>query len=180
MANMTRYDPWHEALTLRDAMNQLFAQSFVNPNWSMASSESAFAPMNVSENDQGYQVDVSLPGVKPEDIDLTVHQNTLSIRGHYHHENQPEQGKGQQTQNEQTQSGQRNWLIREIHSGSFERTVTFPKPIDADKITTNYQHGILTINVPLSEASRPKKISVSGQQGGQSQQVNVNNQGRQS
>ncbi len=181
MANITRYDPFHEALTLRDAMNQLFAQSFVNPTWSQGSSESMFAPMNVSENDQGYQVEVSLPGVKPEDIDLTVHQNTLSVRGHYHQEKHQGQGQSNQ-QNQQSQQNQQqnqpNWLMREIHSGSFERTLTFPKPIDADKVTTNYEYGILTINVPLSEVSRPKKISVSGQHSGQSQQVNVSNQGR--
>src|SRR5690349_19625558 len=114
MANITRYDPFHEALTLRDAMNQLFAQSFVNPTWSQGSSESMFAPMNVSENDQGYQVEVSLPGVKPEDIDLTVHQNTLSVRGHYHQEKH--QGKGQSNQqNQQSQQNQQqnqpNWLM---------------------------------------------------------------------
>jgi Hsp20/alpha crystallin family len=60
---------------------------------------------------------------------------------------------------------------------SGERTLTFPKSSDADKITTNYQQGILTINVPLSEASCPKKINVSDHQGGQSQQVNVSSQG---
>jgi Hsp20/alpha crystallin family protein len=59
---------------------------------------------------------------------------------------------------------------------SVERTLTFPKPIDADKVTTNYQHGILTINFPLSEVSRPKKINVSGHQGGQSRAITVNNQ----
>jgi HSP20 family protein len=54
--------------------------------------------------------------------------------------------------------------MREISSGSFERTITFPRPIDPDKIETRYENGILTVNVPVSEASRPKKISVKGSQ----------------
>jgi HSP20 family protein len=193
---MTRDDPFREALSLRRAMDQLFEQSFVNPR-SMPGSSSLMAPMDVCETDKGYEVDVALPGVRPEDIELTVDQNTLTIRGRYSHqndhENQPQgQTQGQQQQNQpqaeqqnggqQTQQSQRgrtdphrqghNWLSREIIAGSFERTVTFPRPIDTNNIQTKFENGILTIQLPISEASRPKRISITGSQS-QQQQIPV-------
>jgi len=86
---MTRYDPFREALSLRRAMDQLFEQSFVNPSL-MPGSPSKMAPMDVCETKNGYEVDVALPGVRPEDIELTVDQNTLTIRGRYSHQNEHE------------------------------------------------------------------------------------------
>ena len=181
---MTRYDPFREALSLRRAMDQLFEQSFVNPG-AMANLPSLMAPMDVCETNNGYEVDVALPGVRSEDVELTVDQNTLTIRGRYSqqndHENQP-QGQTQQGQpqaqsqdgGQQSQQGKtgrhrqgHNWLSREIVSGSFERTVTFPRPIDPNNIQTKFENGILTIMLPVTEASRPRKISLTG---GQSQQ----------
>jgi HSP20 family protein len=139
--------------------------------------------MNVCETDQGYQVEVAMPGVKPEDIDVTVHQNTLSIKGsskHQQNQAQNQQGQNQQGQSQnqqgQNQQSQQNWLMQELRSGTFERTITFPKPIDADKIDTHYEHGILTVDVPMSKTSQPKKISVKSSQGSQSEQQAVNAQ----
>ena len=187
---ITRYDPFREALSLRRAMDQLFEQSFVNPRM-MPGSPTLMAPMDVCETNNGYEVDVALPGVRPEDIELTVDQNTLTIRGRYSHqndhENQPQgQMEGQQSQQQdggqQKQQSQRgrtarhrqghNWLSREIVSGSFERSITFPRPIDTNNVQTKFQDGILTILLPVSEASKPKRISLTESQS-QSQQVPV-------
>lgn len=162
---INRYDPFQEMLSLRNAMDQLFAQSFVSPNW-MGGSQSmtAMAQMNVSETENGYEVDVLLPGVKLEDIEVTVEQNTLTIRGQYTHrtEQPPEQQQGQR----------RNWLRREISSGSFQRSVTFPKPIDPNKISANFENGVLTIKAPISETSRTRRIEI-GRGQTQPQQVTV-------
>ena len=142
-----------------------------------------------------YEVDVALPGVRPEDIELTVDQNSLTIRGRYshqeEHQNQPQgqmqggqsqqqsqqQGGGQQAQQPQRGRTERhrqghNWLLREIVSGSFERTITFPRPIDTNNIQTKFQNGILTVMLPVSEESRPKRIGISGGES-QPQQVAV-------
>ena len=195
---ITRYDPFREALSLRRAMDQLFDQSFVQSNL-MPGSQTVMAAMDVCETKNGYEVDVALPGVRPEDIELTVDQNTLTIRGRYslqnEHENQPQ---GQTQGQQQTQPGQtqgessqqqsqaqaeqqgktqrhrqgHNWLVREIVSGTFERTITFPRPIDTNNIQTKFENGILTILLPVSEASRPKRISLTGSES-QPQQVPV-------
>ena len=196
---ITRYDPFREALSLRRAMDQLFEQSFVNPSL-LPGSSTQLAPMDIRETNTGYEVDVALPGVRPEDIELTVDQNTLTIRGRFSHQNehqdehqgqaqdqqqtqpsqtqaqpsqQPGQPKAEQQnagqQGQQTQQGKterrrqgHTWHAREIVAGSFERTITFPRPIDPNKIQTSFQNGILTILLPFSEASRPKRISITG------------------
>jgi HSP20 family protein len=190
---ITRYDPFREALSLRRAMDQLFEQSIV-PRGMMPGAQTLIAPMDVCETPNGYEVDVALPGVRPEDIELTVDQNSLTIRGHYshqdEHQNQPQsqmqggtsqqqsqqQGGGQQAQQSQRGGMERrqghNWLLREIVSGSFERTINFPRPIDTNNIQTKFQNGILTIMVPVSEESRPKRIGITGSES-QPQQVAV-------
>ncbi|HEX6110051.1 MAG TPA: Hsp20/alpha crystallin family protein [Ktedonobacteraceae bacterium] len=143
MANIVRYDPFREMLSLREAANRLFERSFVFPTWSITNA--TLAPMDVRENEQGYEVKVQLPGVKPEDIELTVRQNILTLKGQ--HSSTKEEKK-------------ENWVVKEIRSGSFGRSIMFDKPIDADKIDTSYENGVLTISVPYSEAGKPKKISV--------------------
>src|SRR5258708_1527831 len=201
---ITRYDPFREALSLRRAMDQLFEQSVVPPGL-MPGAPSLIAPMDVFETPNGYEVDVALPGVRPEDIELTVDQNSLTIRGRYSHQDErqnqsqsqmqggPSQqqsqqpGGGQQAQQQSQQPGggqqpQRssterpgdghNWLFRETVSGSFERTITFPRPINTNNIQTKFQNGILTVMVPVSEESRPKRIGITGSES-QPQQVPV-------
>src|SRR5581483_12427883 len=140
---LNRYDPFREMLSLRNAVDQLFEQSFVHPNsnWSAGTSTNLFAPMNVYETSQGYYMNILIPGVKPDGIELTVQQNTLTVKGQF--QLATEEGK------------ERNWLLHEIGSGSFERTVTFEKPVDADHIETSYEYGVLKIFVPVHEASRP-------------------------
>ncbi len=127
MTTLARFDPWREALSLRDAMDRLFEQSFVNPL-------SLF--------------NTTVPGVMVPM--LTVQGETLTIKGEYPQVN--EQGK------------EGTWLVHEIGSGSFQRTITFPKPIDASAIESSYRDGVLTITVPFSEASKPRRISITGGQ----------------
>jgi HSP20 family protein len=201
---LSRYNNPGYGLSLRNAMDQLLTQAFVNPMTFMGP-QSMVAPMNVYETNNGYEVQVALAGVKPQDIDLTVQQNTLDIKGKFSYtmpqtaqgqqasnvvESQPgQQSKGQQAQQtqaqgqsqSQSQQGQANFttLVQEIPMGNFERTITFPRAIDANQIHTSFENGILTIWVPVSEASRARKISVhSGQTGqtaqsGQPQHVSV-------
>ncbi len=181
---ITRYDPLRQALSLRRAMDQLFEQSFVNPSM-MPGATAQIAPMDICEMPNGYEVDVALPGVRQEDIELTVDQNTLTIRGRYSLQNEHEdqmQGQqqaerhngGQQTQQGTTDRHARGhvWLLKEVPSGTFERTITFAKPIDVNRIQTSYQSGILTIQLPISEERRPRRISITGGQN-QAQQVPV-------
>lgn len=187
---ITRSDPLRDALSLRRAMDQLFEQSFVQPGL-LPRTPAQIAPMDVCETPNGYEVDIALPGVRPEDVEVTVDLNTLTVRGRYsyqeEHQMQGEQHDGgqpaQQQQQGRTQRHRQghNWLLREIPSGMFERTISFSRPIDTNNIQTKFENGILTILLPVSEESRPKRISITGGQsqqpqvtaGGQSQQPQV-------
>jgi HSP20 family protein len=173
---LTRSDPLRETLSLRRAIDQLFEQSFVNPSLAPGSS-AQMAPLDAYETPNGYEVDVALPGVRPEEIELTVDVNTLTIRGRYgHQEERQNQLQGQAKDEQQSQQGRTqrprqgyNWLVREIPSGLFERTMTFPRSIDSNNIQTQFVNGMLTVLLPVSEASRPKRLSVTSSQSQQQQ-----------
>ena len=150
MSISRRSDPFREDLTLRDAMDQLFAQSFVQPGWGGRNPQVTAAPLDVFEVEHTYQVRVLLPGMKPEDIEVTVQQNTFTVRGQF----RPSVPHDKQV----------SWLVQEIGAGTFERTITFPKPIDSEGIKTSYENGILALSVPVHQESRPKRISIAGSQ----------------
>jgi HSP20 family protein len=95
-------------------------------------------------------VQALLPGLTPENVEVSVLQNTLTLKGHLESWVKPGQ--------------QGTWLTREIGTGAFERSITFPKDIDVDKIETSYQHGVLSLSIPFSEVSRPRKISITSAQ----------------
>jgi HSP20 family protein len=146
MMVMTRFDPLREMISLREAMNRLFEQSFVRPLWRLDGEPRPQLPLDVYEEEQGYVVRAPVPGVKPEDIGLEVQDQSLVIRVNY--PTAVEEGR------------QVNWLLHEIGSGACERVVTFERPIDAEKVEAHYEHGVLTITVPVAEGSRPRRISI--------------------
>ncbi len=176
---LSRYDPVREALRLTRAMDQLLEQS-------MGSGLVAggvvgvplIAPMDVLETSDGYEVDVAIPGARPEDIDLTINQNTLTIRGQFGYQNERYESRAQQGEQKQQTDGRR-WILRELPSGTFERTITFPRPVDPNTVRTSFANGILTIHLPVSEASRPRRISVAPSAQSLPSQVNVQGQSQQ-
>ncbi|MBX5451167.1 Hsp20/alpha crystallin family protein [Thermogemmatispora sp.] len=147
MALTRGFDPFAEMLSLRDAMNRLLEQSFVRPGSALLGTGIRSIPMDVLETEQGYRITALLPGTRPEDIELLAHEHSLTLKARYHG-------------GDESESQQGTWLLREIGSGTLERTLTFERPIDADKIEARYEHGRLTLSVPLSEGSRPRRIAV--------------------
>ena len=107
MAYLNRYDPFREALSLRDAMDRLFQESFVRPS---AAARNGWVPMDVEENGDAYRMHVQLPGWKPEDVNVTVQESTVTISG---------QRAGAP---EQKDAESRTWHVRERSFGSFSRT----------------------------------------------------------
>lgn len=159
MSLISRFDPIHEAMSLRHAMDQLLAQSFVSPAWAEITS-TAYAPMDVYEAEQGYKVCVGLPGVRPENVDVTLEQNTLTIKGQFATEEGQEPHEGERREGQEG----KNWLLREITRGTFERSITFGRPVDAEHVEAKMEHGILMLNIPFAQGARARKIAVGGQQ----------------
>src|SRR5512135_2280861 len=112
MANIIRYDPFRDAIRLSDAMNRLFEQSFVRPLWSSEVAGAAVSPVDVRETEQGYEVKAQIPGVKPEDVELTLQNNALTLKARYASDEEKEDKEGR-------------WHVREIRRGSFVRTIPF-------------------------------------------------------
>jgi HSP20 family protein len=158
--SITRYDPVHESLSLKRAMDQLFEQSFIRPRglFGLAEEETAFAPMDVCETDNGYEVYMALPGVKPDDVELTVQQNILTVRGRLC---APKGEAAQRAEKGTHKQERQNWIIQEMSCGTFQRSVTFDRAVDVDNIRTSFKDGLLTIFLPVSQASMPKRISLS-------------------
>lgn len=141
MSELTRWDPFQEMTTLRDAMNQLLTESFVRPRGWAGSSQ---VPLDLYETENEYVAKLAVPGLKPDNFEITMQQNVLLIRGH--------------TQTEQ-QEGMR-YHVQEQRFGDFNRTIQFPTLVDAEKIQASLTDGILTIRVPKAEAAKPKRITV--------------------
>jgi HSP20 family protein len=148
-----RWDPFREMVSLRDAVSSLLQESFVRPSGMLADGSAAMVPMDISENENEFVVKASLPGVRPEDVQITAHGDTLTIRGEMKAE---EEKKGE------------HYHLRERRSGQFQRTVSLPVPISADKAQAHFENGVLTLILPKAEEAKPKQIKViSAAAGGQ-------------
>ncbi|MBA2595966.1 MAG: Hsp20/alpha crystallin family protein [Chloroflexota bacterium] len=148
--SITRWDPWGDIVSLREAMNNLLEESFVRPQPGtpgpgMASS----LALDVRETPDRYTVTASVPGVPPSDIDITVLGDTLRIRGH------------RQEAVEEATEGSR-WLLRERRFGAFERTVSLPSVVDADGALADFKDGVLTIMLPKADVAKPRSIPIAG------------------
>lgn len=147
-----RWDPFRDAISLRDAMNSLFQESFVRPSGLAAQDGLLALPLDVSETEDGFVVKASLPGVRPEDVQVTVRGDTLLIRG--------------KVESEGEKQGER-WHVRERRFGTFHRSVSLGEPVDAAKAESSYEHGVLTLRLPKSEAAKPQQIKIGGGAGAQ-------------
>ena len=151
---LLRWDPFSEMTSLRQAMDRLFEESVVAPRLSQLGGrrgEGGFE-LDVLENDDALVVKASLPGVKPEDVDITVHQNVLTIRGVMREELE-----------EGSPGGRYHWRERRV--GSVARQIPLPSGVNPEACEASFEHGVLTITLPKAEEAKQKKISVRGGQG---------------
>jgi HSP20 family protein len=140
---IARWEPAGGALSLRDAFNHLFDQSVWTPMGGFGEF-SGQVPLDVYTEGDGYVVEAALPGLEPEAIDLEMVQGTLLIRGAY-----PE-----------TVTEGRHYLVQQWPRGQFQATVRLPDAGDASAIHATYEHGVLRLTVPKSEAAKPKRIAL--------------------
>jgi len=147
--SMQRWDPFDDMLSLRDAMDRLLQESFVRPASSLLSAGRSSLPLDLAENENSYTVHATMPGLSPDDVQINVHGNTLTIHGDSHHEEKQER---------------ENYIMRERRAVSYHRSVTLPGPINADHAEARYENGVLTLTLPKSEAARPRQIKVQGSQ----------------
>jgi HSP20 family protein len=134
-------------VSLRDAVNSLFQESFVRPAGSLLAGVGPGAlPLDVVETENEFTVKASLPGLKAEDIHTSIVGDTVTIRG--------------ETRSEEEKKGQ-HWLLRERRAGEFQRSVSLHSRINADKASAHFEDGVLTLTLPKAEAAKPKQIKIS-------------------
>jgi len=134
-------------MTLRDAMDRLFDDAFTRP-FSLARNGGptwTSLPVDMYQTKDDIVVKAILPGVRPNDVEISVTGDVLTIKGEM---------------NQESEQKERAWHIREHRQGSFERSLTLPLSTVPDKAKAEFENGILTITLPKAEAVKPKAITI--------------------
>lgn len=142
MKRIVRWTPNRDINTLWNAFDRMFDDSYMMPSeqprsWGLA--------LDVAENDSAYLVKASVPGVDPQDIDVTIEKNILTISG---------ESRADETINTE------EYRLRERRFGTFSRSLRLPAEVNADSIEASYEKGVLSLVIPKTEEVRPKKIAV--------------------
>jgi HSP20 family protein len=129
-------------LTLREAMDRLFDESFVR---GPASANGYGLALDVQMDKDDYIVRANVPGLKPEDLHIEVVDNTITVSGEIKSERQEKQD---------------NYLLQERRYGQFSRSVSLPTAVNSAKAEATIEHGVLTLRVPKAEEAKPKAITI--------------------
>lgn len=141
--SISRWEPFKEMITLREAMDRLFEDSFVRPGWIGVFEARSYLPMDVYTTKDAIVIRASVPGVKPDDVEITIEGTTVNIRG----ENKAPQEEG-------------NFILQEHRYGSFSRSIDLGIPVQADKAEAKFENGVLTLTIPKAEEIKPRIIKV--------------------
>jgi HSP20 family protein len=145
MTLVRRWDPFREMAELRATMDRLLNETRNRPL--IASEDSSWMlPLDVSESEDAFWVKASLPGVNPEDIDISLTDNVLTIKAEVKADEKIENAR---------------YHLRERRYGLFSRSITLPTAVNADQVEATYKNGVLILHIPKAEAMKPRKIEVS-------------------
>lgn len=146
MTELVRWDPFDRP-SLRNAMDRLFEDAFITPRWLTPFRESLLDgfTLDVIENDDTLTVKASVPGYKAEEVNVTVVDNVLTLKGEKTTERKEEKD---------------NYLLRERHFGALHRSLRLPVLVQGDKAHAEFEDGVLTLTLPKAEAVKPKQIKV--------------------
>src|ERR671915_2280776 len=142
---LRRWEPFRELRQMQENMDRLWC-NFSSGGGEEGDVENWAVPLDVAQEGDNIIVKASVPGVKPEDIDVSIENDVLTIKG--------------QTKEEQEQR-EGNYLMRERRSGSFYRALRLPDTVDTDQAHPSYEHGVLTITIPKAESKKAKQLKVS-------------------
>ena len=146
MTVLTRWEPFREFATLQDRMNRLFRESYNDAGQDEALTTSRFAPaVDVYEDEHQVTLKIEVPGIEEKDIDVRVENNTLTVQG---------ERKIDKEEKEE------NYRRVERQYGTFTRTFTLPQTVDSEKVSANYDKGVLKITLPKRAEAKPKQIKV--------------------
>lgn len=143
MSSLIRWEPAREMMSLREAMDRLFDDAFTRPislagNWSVPA-------VDMYQTDNEVVVKAALPGIKPDEVNISVTGEVLTIKGEVKQE---------------SETKEKTYHLREQRWGSFERSLILPTEVVADKAKAEFENGVLTITLPKAEEVKPKTIAI--------------------
>jgi HSP20 family protein len=139
--------PLRDFMSLRDSMDRLFEDRWVSPgSWLTWSSIGAnFLPIDLYETADEVVLRAVVSGASPDGIDIQFQGGVLTLRAKVDEPDVPEGA---------------TWLVREVIPTECIRQVTLPRAVDAERATTTFEHGVLTLTLPKTEDAKPKQIKV--------------------
>ena len=137
---LAKWEPFRELRRMDETMDRLWRGSR-----SVRRTEGWSVPLDVTQDGDNIVVHGSLPGVKPEDIEVTIEDGLLTVRGETASEREDSNG---------------NYILRERRSGKFHRSLRLPDTVDADSAETRYENGVLAITLPKIEAKKAKRLEI--------------------
>jgi len=147
---LARWNPWGELFSLQDQMDQILGDAFgrtVMPGGQQAPALPAALALDIRQTDEAYTVEASVPGFKPEEVEVTLDENVLTIRGEHR---------------EETDGGKGGYVRRERRTNSVFRQIGLPAEVRGDDITADFNNGVLTVTVPRAQKAQPRRIEVRG------------------
>lgn len=156
MSLIRRTSPFGELLSLRQAMDRLFEDSFVQPRAFARGDVEQGLPLDIRMTEEELVLTAPLPGVKPEDVDISITGDTLTITGKTEEEKRDER---------------EGYLYQEIRRGTFSRSVALPSGLKVDETSARFENGMLTLTIPKAEEAKPRQIKISPTSEGTARQV---------
>jgi HSP20 family protein len=140
---ISRWDPFRDLMSIQNELNRLFGRTYAGGE--STTSGSWVPALDVFETEDKFVVKVELPGLKPDEVDVSVEDSTLTIRG--------ERKFYEDVSDDSFHRVERRY-------GAFQRSLTLPQTADAERIEAAFDRGVLTVEVPKAEQAKPKKIEI--------------------
>ena len=156
MTLVRRPSPLRDMLSMRTAMDRFFDDDFRPFTWLSGGLDGPALPLDVTTSADALTIEAALPGIKPDDVDITVENGAVTISGRTADERTAEEG---------------SYVLQEIRRGSFSRTVTLPNGLEPDKARATFEHGILRLEIPKAEQLKPRQIKISAVNDGHGQRT---------
>jgi HSP20 family protein len=152
---MLRSPVFPELVSLSETVDRVMNDAFTNRPfqviWSRnGNSNTAVRPLalDLYVTDDKAVILAAVPGLQPDDMDLSIHENTVNLSGTVRSATGSEEAK------------RATWYLNELGSGTFRRTVTLPFPVNADEAEATFEQGILRVELPKVESAKPRKIAI--------------------
>jgi HSP20 family protein len=149
-------DPFGLQQTVDRLVNETLGSDQWQTLWSRGTSPGAGAqmmPLDVFDTGEQVVLIAAVPGMQPDQLDLTIHQNTVTLSGTIPTVTGADEAKGA------------TWYLNELWSGEVRRSVTLPFPVDADAAQATFEHGILRVVLPKAQSAKTRKIQISAPTG---------------